>query len=210
MADVVLKIRAESAEALRQVQAFAKGVEQSFNAVKAGNPALQAATVRVGQYAQAKGQATAALQQFTAQLSAIPGPLGNVAGQVQGLTVFLAGPTGLAVGAIAAGAARGGVRNRPGPTFGVTERMSTPTAPFTTASEQGGVRTLYGLYELSVTHPTPTNWWLAGVDLDADQLYSSSLAYQGRSYRGKGSFPALPHQGPSAPLPRRAALRGGS
>src|SRR5262245_22400942 len=38
---------------------------------------------------------------------------------------------------------------------------------------------LYGLYELTVSRPVAKTWYLAGVDLDADQLYAGSPAYQG-------------------------------
>jgi hypothetical protein len=41
-ATVKIELRAESAEALKQIQRFTSGVRDSFDAVKTGSPALEA------------------------------------------------------------------------------------------------------------------------------------------------------------------------
>jgi hypothetical protein len=58
--------------------------------------------------------------------------------------------------------------------------VSAPSAPYQGAADnRGGLRTLYGLYELTVSHPTPKTWYLAGVNLEPDFLYAGSPAYEG-------------------------------
>jgi hypothetical protein len=59
-AEVTLRIRAESAEALARINQFAKGVQDSFAAIKASDPVLAAASAKVEQFTrtvQRQGQA---------------------------------------------------------------------------------------------------------------------------------------------------------
>src|SRR5262245_56024387 len=107
MADLVIRIRADSQEALTRIQQFGRAMDQSFAQVKAGDPVLHAATLRVQQLTAAKGQATTAVQSFAAQMGALPGPVGQAAGALQGLVGLLTGPAGLVLGTAAAVAGLG-------------------------------------------------------------------------------------------------------
>ncbi len=102
---VSITFEAHTAEAQRAIAQFARGAQDSFDKLRAGDPVLQGVTAKTQALTHAKTTATASLRDFSTQLSAIPGPLGDVAGRVQGLTGFLTGPAGLVIGAVAAGAA---------------------------------------------------------------------------------------------------------
>ncbi len=93
---------------MSEIQRFAKAQRDAFDAIRAGNPALDTARVKVSQLTDVKNSATKAAQQWTGALSVLPGQLGAVTNQAASLALALRGPAGLVVGIAAVVAAGAG------------------------------------------------------------------------------------------------------
>jgi hypothetical protein len=118
MAKVVISLTAETEEALKDIQQFTKGIQQSYDTIKAGTPTLQASTIKVKEWetAQVKArdasvQVSQATRDWASALGLLPGQLGAATTQAQtyvttlGRFAQLAGPlaaVGVAVGGVAA------------------------------------------------------------------------------------------------------------
>jgi hypothetical protein len=102
---VVLTFEAHTREAEEAVRRFARGAQDAFDKVRAGDPILQRATVATRGLTDAKVNVSKATEQWAQKLGLLPGPIGDVATRVQGLSGFLSGPAGLIALAIGAGAA---------------------------------------------------------------------------------------------------------
>lgn len=105
MAEVVLRLTAESAAALAQMKQFTRGVEDAWKAVRAGDSTLQGSSLKVLDLTRAKQAATTATTQWTQALGQLPGPLGNATRLASTWLGLLRGPAGLAIGLGAVAAA---------------------------------------------------------------------------------------------------------
>lgn len=102
---VVIILEAQTEEALQRIKQFTRGVNDSFGAIKAGEPALRGATLSVKNLTSAKVDAFAATQLWQSALVLLPGQLGSTASQVHTLASAPRGPGGLAGGLLAVAAA---------------------------------------------------------------------------------------------------------
>ncbi len=104
MPRVVITLEAQTAEAVRAIQQVAKAQKDTFDVLKAGNPTMRDAHVRVSRLTTAKQEAFRATQQWQGVLQVLPGQLGAVASQATTLATALKGPGGVvvAIGAVVA------------------------------------------------------------------------------------------------------------
>jgi hypothetical protein len=102
---VVIELQANTQAAVAQIQQFARAQKDAFDAVRAGNPALVDAQVKISKLTDAKKAATSAAQTWGSALQQLPGPLGGIASQVQSLAGMMTGPAGIAAAMTAAGVA---------------------------------------------------------------------------------------------------------
>lgn len=65
------------------------------------------------------------------------------------------------------------------PASGAGPAVGAGYTTFGEASERLGGARLFALYELTVTHPVTRTWYLSAVDLNADEVYAGSPAYEG-------------------------------
>jgi hypothetical protein len=100
-AAIVLEVQNEAG--LQKLKQFQRGVQDAWQAVAAGDPALKGSAIQVRNLTNAKVDAFKAGQQWQGVLTVLPGQLGSVASQATMLTTALRGPGGLVVafGAVA-------------------------------------------------------------------------------------------------------------
>jgi hypothetical protein len=86
VADVTIRISAESAEALARIKAFSQGIQESFRQVKAGDPVLASSAVKVRDLSAAQGEATRASQAWQTAVKAGDPVLASSAVKVRDLS----------------------------------------------------------------------------------------------------------------------------
>lgn len=105
MPKVQITLEVADQQAVGALKNFSRATADAIGQVKASDPALRSATVRVNELTTAKAGATTAAQQWRGALVLLPAELQATATQVSGLASALRGPAGLAAGFIGAAGA---------------------------------------------------------------------------------------------------------